>query len=487
MYVVFQTISVTSVYRAEVRNRLIKAEAYQVSELLVNDLGEPINWNIQAFWLLGWQYRQTITIDNTASGNALTDYQVLIVLNTTSLISQGKMNSDCSDIRFTDSDGSLINYWLESGCNSANTKIWVKVPSIPASSTKTIYVYYGNPSATSQSNGTTTFLLFDDFDGTSLDTNTWGYGTNNPTYTTYSVTGGYLYLKILSGGSNYYTNWVISKSSFSLPFIVEADLKYGGGDVYGCNSGGVSLTLSNTYSTTTPMGDASCDSIYTSSIITKVFDSDSCNCGGACDYKNCVKINASGTVTTLWNDGAYNCEQRTWKVTYKSSSNMDVEVVGVASASGLNPGAGAGPWYVVLNLNGYSPQGAEHGYFYWVRVRAYASPEPTTSIGAEENKPTAEIKRIGLSDESMNKTNLLSTSKIQSFNNFCSTNYQLVASQLGITEDYQFEVLITDLTSNTLLASCSPPTRISRGKVAEVTRIAALDSGSYVRIIVRVW
>ena|GEM_PF-2726844 len=97
-----------------------------------------------ASWLSGWKYRQTITIDNTASGNALTDYQILVVLNTTSLISQGKMNSDCSDIRFTDSYGTLINYWLESGCNSANTKIWVKVPFIPASSTQPIYLYYGN-------------------------------------------------------------------------------------------------------------------------------------------------------------------------------------------------------------------------------------------------------------------------------------------------------------------------------------------------------
>jgi len=64
------------------------------------------------------------------------------------------MRSDCGDIRFTDSDATtLLNYWIESGCNSASTKIWVKVPSIPASSTKTIYVYYGNPSATSASNG----------------------------------------------------------------------------------------------------------------------------------------------------------------------------------------------------------------------------------------------------------------------------------------------------------------------------------------------
>jgi hypothetical protein len=100
--------------------------------------------------LVGWSYRRPITISN--SGGALTDYQVLVTLDTQSLISAGKMRSDCGDIRFTDSNGStLLNYWIESGCNTASTKIWVKVPSIPASSSKTIYVYYGNPSATSAS------------------------------------------------------------------------------------------------------------------------------------------------------------------------------------------------------------------------------------------------------------------------------------------------------------------------------------------------
>ncbi|MEM5821015.1 MAG: DUF2341 domain-containing protein [Candidatus Aenigmatarchaeota archaeon] len=122
-------------------------------------------------WLSGWQYRIPITIKEN-SGNTLTDYQVLIALNTQSLISQGKMRNDCGDIRFTDSDGiSLLNYWLESGCNSANTKIWVKVPNIPANGQKTIYVYYGNPSATSLSNGDNTFIFFDDF--SFKDTSKW--------------------------------------------------------------------------------------------------------------------------------------------------------------------------------------------------------------------------------------------------------------------------------------------------------------------------
>jgi len=124
-----------------------------------------------------WSYRKPITISNSGS-NTLTDYQVLVTLDTASLISSGKMRSDCGDIRLADSDGAtLLSYWVESGCNSANTKIWVKVPNIPGGSTKTIYVYYGNSQATTLSDGAATFLLFDDFIGTSLDPNKWTYGS----------------------------------------------------------------------------------------------------------------------------------------------------------------------------------------------------------------------------------------------------------------------------------------------------------------------
>ncbi|MEM5820645.1 MAG: DUF2341 domain-containing protein [Candidatus Aenigmatarchaeota archaeon] len=114
-----------------------------------------------------FNYRIPITITER-SGNTLIDYQVLVVINTQNLISQGKMRNDCGDIRFTDSDGkTLLNYWIEPNtCNTENTRIWVKVPYIPASSTKTIYLYYGNPEATSLSNGTATFIAFDwKFDG----------------------------------------------------------------------------------------------------------------------------------------------------------------------------------------------------------------------------------------------------------------------------------------------------------------------------------
>ena len=100
----------------------------------------------------GWKYYKIVTYNNSLNTN-LNDYSILVILDTASLISAGEMRSDCGDIRFTDSDGTtLLNYWIESGCNTPNTKIWVKVPNIPANSIKTIYLYYGNPNAESQSN-----------------------------------------------------------------------------------------------------------------------------------------------------------------------------------------------------------------------------------------------------------------------------------------------------------------------------------------------
>ncbi len=111
-----------------------------------------------AYAMPGWTYTVPVAITNI-SGSTLTNYQVLIELDTQTPITQGKMRPDGGDIRFaTDWDGTtLIEYWIESGINTPDTRIWVRVPSLPAPSVTTIYLFYGNPSATGQSNFASTF------------------------------------------------------------------------------------------------------------------------------------------------------------------------------------------------------------------------------------------------------------------------------------------------------------------------------------------
>ncbi|MCK4353462.1 DUF2341 domain-containing protein, partial [candidate division WOR-3 bacterium] len=100
-----------------------------------------------------WLYRRPVIVYNTKNSDTLTDYQVRIDLPYYS-----NMNSDFSDIRFTDSYGVIpIHHWFQTYTLSESAKVWVKVPWIPASDTTIIYMYYGNPDAKDESNFDSTF------------------------------------------------------------------------------------------------------------------------------------------------------------------------------------------------------------------------------------------------------------------------------------------------------------------------------------------
>ena len=127
-------------------------------------------------FLSGWSYRKLHTLSGSTTD--LTNYQIRFkVYNTTGTDSGenvylgSNVKPDFSDLMFTTTDNTLMPYWIqETGTNYAI--VWVKVPSIPTSGTQ-MYLYYGNPIATSQSNGDATFLFFDDFGGSSLNTSKW--------------------------------------------------------------------------------------------------------------------------------------------------------------------------------------------------------------------------------------------------------------------------------------------------------------------------
>lgn len=52
----------------------------------------------------------------------------------------------------------MLSYWVEHGINTSSTRIWVKIPTIPAQSSVRLLFLYGNPNATTQSNLSNTFL-----------------------------------------------------------------------------------------------------------------------------------------------------------------------------------------------------------------------------------------------------------------------------------------------------------------------------------------
>ncbi len=101
----------------------------------------------------GWGYYKPVTINNTGNSTALTDYQIKVTVDHVS----GKMNSNFSDLRFTDTNGNQLSYWVESYVASTSATVWAKIPSVPAGGTATVRMYYGNPSASDASDFDNTF------------------------------------------------------------------------------------------------------------------------------------------------------------------------------------------------------------------------------------------------------------------------------------------------------------------------------------------
>ena len=130
-------------------------------------------------WLSGWSYRKSHVV-NSASG-AGANYQVRIKAHYGSGTDSGEdvyLNSHCrtdfGDVRFTDDDGTtLLDYWMEEKVDSDYAIFWVEVADDLSSNNATIYVYYGKSDATTTSNGDNTFLLFDHFEGSTLNPNKW--------------------------------------------------------------------------------------------------------------------------------------------------------------------------------------------------------------------------------------------------------------------------------------------------------------------------
>lgn len=145
--------------------------------------GSEGSWSINpvGWWNGSWSYRKPVLISNIAEN--LSGYQVKITDNLSSQYSGGKIKETCVDVRFTyynstSENETEIPYWIEE-CNlseSANATVWINVTYLENNTNTTIYMYYGNPDASNQSNITTIFLkIIDDLQGS------WNFDEGNGT------------------------------------------------------------------------------------------------------------------------------------------------------------------------------------------------------------------------------------------------------------------------------------------------------------------
>ncbi len=105
-----------------------------------------------SWWDLSFDYRFEINF----TGAVLSDHQVLLILNGTNF---NYSHAPDADLRFVNSSNSSLPYWIESWNPGGESRVWLRVDSIPS----LVTLYYGSPSASNQSDGPATFELFDDF------------------------------------------------------------------------------------------------------------------------------------------------------------------------------------------------------------------------------------------------------------------------------------------------------------------------------------
>ncbi len=109
------------------------------------------------WWNGSWKYST-----NTRIPDGPRPYQIPLILSNsegqndaTHVFLNGQAKEDFSDVRFTLNNETILPYWIES---RETGKVWVNV-----TGNGVVSLYYGNPSAISQSDGKSTFPFFEDF------------------------------------------------------------------------------------------------------------------------------------------------------------------------------------------------------------------------------------------------------------------------------------------------------------------------------------
>ncbi|MEM5836434.1 MAG: hypothetical protein QXR09_02905 [Candidatus Aenigmatarchaeota archaeon] len=98
------------------------------------------------------------------------------------------------------------------------------------------------------------------------------------------------------------------------------------------------------------------------------------------------------------------------------------------------------------------------------------------------------VKRLGLLDETKNRTNFLSENKILAFEGNCSKNYQEVKRKLEL--DYDFSLILKDGKSGEIKINCYPSATIKRYTNTTIRRIVAYEKNgeiSYGEMLLQVW
>jgi len=183
-------------------------------------LGYDVEQAQSSPWLYGWDFRKAYNITGAMGAGA--NYQIELTVNydvgndSGGVLYCGRLcKPDFGDIRFTDNDGlTLLHCWQQTSVPFDHAIFWVQVAD-DLSSSATIYVYYGNTAATSDSDADATFRFCDDFSSGLDKWNLTEFGQGTQAHTLDSANGK-LHVHAESSAANVTSGYLLeTKQSFS--------------------------------------------------------------------------------------------------------------------------------------------------------------------------------------------------------------------------------------------------------------------------------
>lgn len=106
----------------------------------------------------GFNYAKPIRVTNRTT--QLTNYQVEINLNEFNF-DFDKAQANGADVRVQDANGDALTYWVESwNVGTKNATIWVKLKTLEDYEDRLLWLIYGNPEASTESDGDETFVTY---------------------------------------------------------------------------------------------------------------------------------------------------------------------------------------------------------------------------------------------------------------------------------------------------------------------------------------
>jgi hypothetical protein len=288
-----------------------------------------------------WSYRRSVSL-SVATGTS--NYQVRIDL-TTNNFNYANCNAAGNDLRFEDPNTlASLPYWIQTWTNAGTSTIWVAVAN---TGTTNLTLYYGKSGATTASDGTNTFVFFDTFSGSGVDTNRWTVDDA----TGWSVANGEL------KGANT-TGRLRSKATFSSGVILEIKSRTVSKPTNGFQIGGFYVSTANGFGFLNhPGGDY---------------------------YRN------DSTWTAKGSEIAYAGVNMLTRIAVRSTTQVDFNVndfntgSSLWAAGTLNNGVSGESIALGFRFDGQNGGQAYEAYWDWVRVRKYAATEPVATVGSEQ-------------------------------------------------------------------------------------------------------